>query len=36
MKYYQVYDAYRMGDVFWLPSDWLAAAVICFHMPAGA
>lgn len=36
MKDYQVYDAYRMGDVSWLPSDWLAAAVLALHMLAGA
>lgn len=36
MKDYQVYDAYRMGDVSWLPSAWLAAAVLALHMLTGA
>lgn len=36
MKDYQLYDAYRMGNVSWLPSEWLAAAVLCLHMLAGA
>ena len=36
MKDFQIYDAYRMGDVSWLPSEWLAAAVLGLHMAAGA
>ncbi|MFP4166741.1 MAG: hypothetical protein ACLFUF_06190 [Opitutales bacterium] len=26
----------RMGDVSWLPSEWLAAAVLGLHMAEGA
>lgn len=36
MKDYQVYDAYRMGDVSWLPSAWGAALVLCLHIVVGA
>ncbi len=36
MKDFQIYDAYRMGDVSWLPSEWLAAVVLGLHMAAGA
>jgi hypothetical protein len=36
MKEYQVYDAYRMGNVSWLPSEWGAALVLLLHIAAGA
>lgn len=36
MKDYQIYDAYRMGDVSWLPSAWGAALVLCLHIVVGA
>jgi len=36
MKDYQIYDAYRMGDVAWLPSEWGAAAMLGLHMATGA
>jgi len=36
MKDYQVYDAYRMGNVSWLPSEWEASVVLVLHIVAGA
>jgi hypothetical protein len=36
MKDFQLYDAYRMGDVSWLPVEWMAAGVLCLHMAIGA
>lgn len=36
MKDYQVYDAYRMGNVSWLPSEFVAASVLGLHIIVGA
>lgn len=36
MKEFQVYDAYRMGNVAWLPADWLALSVLCLQVFVGA
>jgi hypothetical protein len=36
MKDYQVYDAYRMGNVSWLPSEWGAVSVLYIHIFVGA
>lgn len=36
MKDYQIYDAYRMGNVSWLPSEWAASVVLALHIIAGA
>jgi len=36
MKDYQVYDAYRMGDVAWLPGVGPAALVLALHILLGA
>jgi len=36
MKDYQIYDAYRMGNLAWLPSEWGAATMLCLHMAVGA
>ncbi|MDQ8193597.1 ATP-binding cassette domain-containing protein [Coraliomargarita sp. SDUM461004] len=36
MKDFQLYDAYRMGNVSWLPSEWGAATVLFLHIAAGA
>lgn len=36
MKDYQVYDAYRMENISWLPSEWLSVSVLCMHIVVGA
>ncbi|MFT5622902.1 MAG: ABC-type multidrug transport system ATPase subunit [Bacteroidia bacterium] len=36
MKEFQIYDAYRMGNVAWLPSEWTAIAVLGLHILVGA
>ncbi|MDQ8209028.1 ATP-binding cassette domain-containing protein [Coraliomargarita sp. SDUM461003] len=36
MKDFQLYDAYRMGNVSWLPSEWGAATVLFLHIVVGA
>lgn len=36
MKDYQVYDAYRMGNVSWLPSEWVSGVLLCLHILVGA
>lgn len=36
MKDYQIYDAYRMGNVSWLPSEWGAVGLLLLHMAGGA
>jgi ABC-type multidrug transport system ATPase subunit len=36
MKDFQVYDAYRMGNVSWLPTEFVAAAVLGLHIIVGA
>jgi len=35
MKDYQVYDAYRMGNISWLPSEWWAISVLLIHITVG-
>jgi ABC-type multidrug transport system ATPase subunit len=35
MKDFQLYDAYRMGDVSWLPVEWMVAGVLCLHIAVG-
>ena len=36
MKDFQVYDAYRMGNVSWLPDVVISAAVLLLHCVIGA
>lgn len=36
MREFQIYDAYRMADVSWLPGSGLAAGVLLAHMAGGA
>jgi len=36
MKDYQLYDAYRMGDVSWLPQEWFAMMILCLHVLMGS
>ena len=35
MKDYQVYDAYRMGELSWLPGPWPAASILLLHIAVG-
>ena len=36
MKDYQVYDAYRMGNVSWLPPVWFSSILLLAHVFVGA
>jgi hypothetical protein len=35
MKDYQVFDAYRMGELSWLPGPWPAAIALLLHIALG-
>ena len=36
MKDYQVYDAFRMGNISWLSPVWFSVLFLCFHVIIGA